>query len=811
MRRRSSPAARARVPSPRAAAASAVALLVAMIVPVVARAQQPPPPAAKAIARPAQAKAGATIIRPLGSGPFGFPDADDPTRYVIVALDGVEVIQGGRTLKGDTLVAVLLPDAGKAGAPESGAPGTGTQAPDAAPSAPGETPGASGDDATARDLPPIADARLAELYLDGHVSMVEGGETISGASSFLLDNATGVATIVQGELRTVTHDGETLVARYDLLHRLQDGSSRMTGLRYTNCEHANPHWHIEAAEASLTPTPDGRILQTSGNTVRWGDVPVLWWPGLDLNVDRDRLLIHHVSLGHSTRFGTELETAWEGDATGLATGVAGLFGHEGKVHADWDLDLNLYSKRGLFTQPAVTYRTASSKGTLFASYINDSADTDHLDQPIDDNQRGRIDLEHRTEIDAHRTLDVELSRFSDDGYLREYYDNEFRDGKEQETYVSYRDVVDNHAWGVLARTRLNDFDTQVEYLPEVSHRIAGEQVGDAFLTMHDFISNARLLPSDDTDAPSAQTLRAGSDAEFTLPFDLSNGDRFSLKAGQGITGFSDTLEQGGELRYAADAGAEWSRTYVGTGEAHSKDWNIEGLRRIVELRAGYFNRFALTNDPDELITIDQVEQVDRMQLLTLGVRDRIQTHQDGKVATLLDSELTLPVYPAKDRDNDGDTLGPVQLDTRWTPHARITGLQDAALRWRASLDPETRHYVSTYTTFSTSIGEGRRLVVGNSSVAHQFDFLTVSVQWLLNPKWTVAVFLEQDTRNNDKVRNGILLRQRAHCWFIDVELSNRRAESFTGEDQDETRFSISLRPVGLDDEDLTNSIESRIF
>ena len=113
----------------------------------------------------------------------------------------------------------------------------------------------------------MPDSRLLELYMDGNVTVQEGDESITGASSFLLDNATGVATVVHGELRTVTSRRGTLVARYDLLHRLRDGSTELKGLTYTSCTHENPHWHIETAEARLTPTPDGRILTTSANVV----------------------------------------------------------------------------------------------------------------------------------------------------------------------------------------------------------------------------------------------------------------------------------------------------------------------------------------------------------------------------------------------------------------------------------------------------------------------------------------------------------------------------------------------------------------
>ncbi len=751
---------------------------------------------AQAVAPPAAPRilpvAGGTLIRPLGPQ-YLFKDPQDASRLVWVFLEGVEVVQGARTLKGDTLVIVMLPDA-KA---------------DATPEAPPSTEDGAG---TPERNVFVKDARLAELYLDGHVSVVEGDETITGASSFLLDNATGVATVVKGELRSVSKDGETIVARYDLLHRLRDGSSQMTGLIYTNCDHANPHWHIQTADATLTPTPDGRILETAGNTICWGETPVMWWPGLNLNVDNGQLLLHRFSFGSSTRFGYELETAWEGDATNLATGVAGLFGYDGKVRAKWELDENLYSKRGLFTQPGVSYHTDDSFGKLFGSYINDSASKDFLGQPINDNHRGRIDLEHRTKIDAHRTLDIEVSAISDGNFLQEYYEKEYREEKPQETYVWYRDVVDNHMWGVLAQTRLNDFDTQVEYLPELTHRVAGEQVGDAFLTMKDFISNARLLEADDSGLQSTDTvLRVGSNAEVTLPYDLSNGDRVSLKAGQDLTGFSNTLHGGADVRYAYDVGAQWSRTYVGTGEAHSELWNIEGLRRIVELRAGYFNLFALNKRPDELIQIDQVEQLDRGQVIKLDLRDRIQTHQNDKVATLLDTELLLPLYPGRNSFNDNNLVGPLLVDTRWIPHANITGLQDASVRWRATLDPETRHYKTSYSSFTTAIGEGRKLTIGNSAVAGQFNFVTTTVEWQLNPKWAVAVFLEQDTRGSDKVRSGVRLRQKAHCWYIGFELDNSRAESFTGQSKNETSFTITFTPVGVGDDSLTGSTENSIF
>src|SRR5262249_31539102 len=186
-------------------------------------------------------------------------------------------------------------------------------------------------------------------------------------------------------------------------------------------------------------------------------------------------------------------------------------------------------------------------------------------------------------------------------------------------------------------------------------------IGDAFLTMQDFISNARLLPDDDTNDPSVRNLRAGTAAQLDWPLDLPNGDRIRVTAEGDLTGFEDTVDEGSAVRYGSVGGVSWSRTYSGVADAHSETWNIDGLRRIVEPFVGYSNRYALSMEPDELLQIDAIEQEQRIETLTLGVRDRIQTHQDGKVVTIMDNEFSLPLYPKPDPANDAQPLAPAPL------------------------------------------------------------------------------------------------------------------------------------------------------
>lgn len=735
-------------------------------------------------AAPAAQVTGLTQITPRGPQ-FGFPDPEDPTRYVWVFLGGVELQQGPRTARGDSLVAVLRRDAAAPAVP----PAAGTAL--------------------------LPDARILELFLDGHVEVVEGDERLSGASTWHLDNGTGIATLVEGELHAPRGAGRPpLAARYRTLRRLQDGSLRLEGFRYTNCDYGQPHWHVETPWAELRTTPEGRILETGGNVMRWGELPFFWLPGFSANLDQDGggLLLRRLNFGSSSRFGSELRVELGADASELATGVAGLFGADAAVEASWSVTAARYGKRGLFLEPKLKYETTDSRGEVFVSHIHDTADEDHLDQPITDASRGRVDLVHRTRLDARRTLDIEFSRQSDANFLQEYYEREFREDKPQESYVSYRDVRDTHATTVLARARFNEFDTQAEYLPEVVDRLLAEPVLGGFLSNRAFLSNARLRPSDQAPGDSIENLRVGDDLRLDWALDLPGGDRLHAVAGASLTGFEDTVDDGSQLRSAGSAGVEWVRAFHGSDpQASSPAWNLDGLRRLSELRVGWFDRFHVSEKPRELLQIDRVEQLDELRTLFVGWRDRLQTRADGGVHTFLDVDLALPLYPHARRDNGDDTLGPLLADLRWEPRADLPALRDAVFRWRSEQDLEDGHYLESFSSFSTGLGSGRRLLLAQSTVFHEFDFRTLALTWQFTPRWLVAVYLQDDQRSEDRVRQGLVLRQKVHCWYVDIELSTRRGESATGDGTDETRVSLALTPADADDPDLAERIAGRYF
>jgi lipopolysaccharide assembly outer membrane protein LptD (OstA) len=725
-----------------------------------------------------------TTIRPRGEV-FVMPDPKDETLLDIVFLGGVEIERGTLLARGDTLVAVVNRQQEQAGATP-------------APAQPWLFP----------------DGRIRELFLDGHVTVDEGSERVSGASTWHLDNTTGVATIIEGELAAPTAAGRPPIrARFERLHRLQDGTLRLEGASYTNCSYGHPHWHVDTPWVELRETPEGRVLSTGSNVVRLGDVPVFWLPGGSENLDRGGgFLVRRAFVNVGSRFGTEIGLELGGDMSEAATSLASLLGHEGRVDAEWSLLMDNMTARGFFVEPKLKYETASSKGELFGSMIHDKASTDHLDQPIEEPGRGRIDLTHRTKIDEHQTVDIEVSRESDANYLREYYEREFREEKPQETYVSYRNVVENKAFTALASTRLDDWQNQAEYLPQLVARTTAEPMLGGVLSAKAYADSAKLPPPDGSAADTQQNIRSGAIAQMDWPLDLPNGDRLRATAGANVGWFDDTLDDGSETRWAGNVGLAWSRAFHGTDSAaHSEAWNIEGLRRLAELTVGYFDRPDVSLDPSELPQIDQIDTLAPLRSFAVEWRDRLQTHQDGQVRTILDTDWLLPVFPDEGRDNGGDVFGPLTFDLRWRPGAQHVLLNDTTLRWRTRQDLNDQHWTESYASVGIGLGEGRLLHLSNNAVDHQFDFMTAALAWSFSEKWSAAVFWQQDREDSEHVNQGVILRQLAHCWLVDIEVAQRRSTTFTGDDQDETRVSLRLTPAGGSDEDLAERIGGRYF
>jgi len=718
---------------------------------------------------------------------FGFRDPDSPDRYVIVVIGGVELKQGPRRLLADTLVLVLD----------------------------------TSDDDTPGLGPVIPASKFVEAFLDGNVTVEEGDEIVVGAQSLLLNGTTGELTVIDGSWRTALRN-ETVMIRFGLMRRLQDGTHEFENLTYTTCDYAHAHWGVDTPWAVLIPTPDGRILKTGLSTGWVGDVPLVIGPGLYFNIDRDLPPLRRVQFGDSREFGTEIETVWGADASEFLTDfAASALGVDAPVTGKWKVELANYSSRGVFLQPEWRWATEMSSGRLMASGIRDNNDEDYLPSSaaagvsgrIEDETRGRFKLEHRTKLDDHRTVDAELSYLSDRGFLEEYYEDESRVVKPPETYVSYRDVENNQAFTMIAKGRANDFLDVIEYLPKIERRQVGEPIswlGGGFLTSRDIASYARHRDESSPEGVASPViplvvLTAGIDVTV-----FNNRFHDDLSTPLVMESQRETL-----LRHALIGGASWSQTWSGSRPARSDTWNIDGLRHILEPSVSFNSVLELNYRPHvdgtvshgagDLISLDNVEALDKLQFFVVGMRHRLQTHRRNKTVTILDTEVFMPIYPNERRDNpnEPETNGYVVLLSKWNPGADIWGLRKGQVSWQATLDLNgSKKRVKSSARYRTNIGEGKTIYITENVARLSAHSRAIGAEWVLTPRWSGAIYLNQDVLNNSTAAQGLILRQRAHKWIIDIELGLRRGrDPFTGGNLDDKRIKISFQPTAFGDFD----------
>lgn len=310
----------------------------------------------------------------------------------------------------------------------------------------------------------------------------------------------------------------------------------------------------------------------------------------------------------------------------------------------------LWSRKGRDLGPGVR---SEGQGFLRGYGLRDRADENRVGTAI--RNEGRFWLrglvnERREKGEGRLVLDAEVSRVSDSGMLLEYFRSVAQTEKEQETYAYLRGSYDDLGARLIGRTRINDWQTQVERTPEarldwISHPLVVEPaIGGIYLDLALRGGHLRFRPEDATGDPSYRAWRG--EFQSTLRFKTSLGP----------------------VQLHAWGGARESLWSERAGEEHSVDrfaglagWNTSTLlwRRFAtpfgvlrhELipELGTRHVFGVNRSPNELLRFDEVEDVTNTDEGFLRLRTRLLTDSGGQRRKLVDLSLEA-VYLLRDQN-----------------------------------------------------------------------------------------------------------------------------------------------------------------
>ncbi len=639
-----------------------------------------------------------------------------------------------------------------------------------------------------RKLTPLEKARtnryVAAAYLEGDVVITRGYRQIRADQAYY-SFEDSQALLYNVVAKTVALERNVpIYIRANEVRQLSETSYVARSAKISASEFYTPSYHIGATkvyfEDRTERLPSGEQIgliagryKVYNSTLNVEGVPLTYWPYSQGDFKQSETAIRSLSFSYDNDYGITGKTRWY---------LFPLIGLQEPEGVDATLKLDYYGDHGPGVGIDAQYERETYYGLVRSFYIHDTGE-DHLGGACGDveppyENRGRFLVRHRQYLPQGWELTLELSYLTDKNFLREYFRNEFENGKEQETLIYLKKVFGDAVFSVLGKWRINDFLTQTEKLPDVVFDVLGKQLGDSFVTWfsENHVGAVRRMTSNDypleyereypNQSSSDVVARADTRQELDVPVTLGKLKLVPFGMVRG-TAWDDSPDDGGLARGYGQGGVKGSlyqwRNY---DNIDSRFWDIHRIRHIMK---EYFVLWGSASNvsSDEIWPFDQgIETIDEVDGATLGWKHRFQTKRSGPNGLRTVDWLTLNFEAGF--FNDANTYRGVN-ETRgetfaYRPENSVTS-NYASVRsnWRIS-DTTALLYDAIVDTDDCRMGSsGIGLALDRSPRSHFFighryigmthsNLLAFGSTYQLNPKYTIGLEEQFDLdagRNSD--------------------------------------------------------------
>lgn len=726
---------------------------------------------------------------------------------------------------------------------------------------------ANADGTVALEMLQQPDAPL-QLYLEGNIEVRQGGNLLQATHAFY-DLREDRAVLYNAELRVDLPEVEgQLRLRASRIRQMHRDAYHAQQAWVTTSEFGKPTYRLESSDIYLENRygeqwvrPEDMIvdqrtgqvmtkprpwLTSLNNTIKIGEVPVFVAPHLSGPAEDPNIPIRNLTIGQDGVRGFYFRTEWD---------ISKLFGFDTPAGLDWNLDLNMYSDRGILLGTNADYRFNSflgmpglTRGNLEANWIHDHGDDnlglDRRDLEPEQKDRGRFSWRHRQELGYGTTLFGEVGYLSDRNYLNQYYENEWDQQKDQETYLRLEQSIENMIWTVQGQPRVNDFEYQTEWLPRADLAVLGEPLFGTPLiwSMRSSVGYGRFHEANAPNNPNdlfspipyfndAEGVVATTRHELSLPFQLG-----AVKVAPYVLGEAAYWEEdanGNSLdRLYGQAGIRTSISfwkvfpYVRSGL-----FNLNGLahKQTVGLEYSFsdstedLNNVPLYNEFDDdaqeryrtrllqnsfggvlpgiydprmyavrtgagsHVTSPYHELVDDQQVLRLTWMHRLQTKVGPPDRLRTKDWMTLGLglsYFPDDQDNFGEELGLLTANYKWDIGARTQLLANGQFDFFD--DAPSIWDVGLLSQRSTrgSIYVGyRELKAG----LIKSQTITGSVSYAMSPKWIATLGTAYDVAEGEDRGQSMTVTRAFPDFLLHVGATYDRSKNNAG-------FAFSIEP-----------------
>jgi len=586
------------------------------------------------------------------------------------------------------------------------------------------------------------------------------------------------------------------------------------GIEFTTCEFGEPHWALRADSGSAEERQEVRPFPGEKKPGGWnfeledvgidtGPITIPLLPGVVFDSRWGRYLpLRSVSYSSSGQYGDRVDTLWNGNVL-LPSAIA--------KEVDLGLRLDYLSERGtgygadlewgrdpLRWGPEPDGRSDIYGIGEYWAIEDRGTDSDGSVPPDED--RHRTHLHQRMRLQTRTLLDFEYSDESDANFLDEYFEDEERAEKEPENLIYLRQPLTGATiLTILASDQAADHRETLEKQPETKIYYLEEPEPWAGIVLDGDAAIAALeeKPAAGSGLPDQENQRADVRLLGAKPVRVLRGVRFRPYFEGRYTYWDEdiTLDEADRLAFAA--GGTLSTRIWRTYPTDIRALGIHGLRHIVDFDLAYENLFHTDVEPSELIRLDEVEELTERESLRLGLFQRFFTRTGsgrngasaGKhgydVRSLLDSRFEIEWFPDRERDNAGESWGPLTGEVLVTPFEPLGAFIDG------EYDFDDGDLDEINTGFRWYRPRNLLLEVSTRQRRHLQETWILGGRWWGSDRYEFGAWTELDLRRDEAVNQRYSVVRNFHSWSMAFSL-----EFDEGED-DNTTFRIDFGPRDL--------------
>ena len=494
---------------------------------------------------------------------------------------------------------------------------------------------------------PNGDSRQ-EIYLEGNVVFAQGTRVIY-AEQMYYDASTQRGTIFNADMLTPAGQFEGLVRlKADVIQQVDQNNLQAYGAAFTSSRLGFPRYWLQAdglainrqENAAFDPvtgqplfdpitgipeTEDEYFVESQGNSVYLGGVPVFQWPRFRSSLDDPSFYLSRVKFGSDEIFGQQIQTGWD---------MYQLLGiRNAPKDTRWIGILDYLSDRGLGFGSDYTYQFRNGlfgvPGDVDGYYKSWFIDDDGLDTlgrgrvnlTPEEDFRGRVKAQHRHRFAPGFQLRAEVGYITDRNFLEQYFEREWDNDKDYTTGLWLERNIGTQSYNLIADIQVNDFFTQTSWLPRLDHFVLGQPLGNRFVWhAHSHAGYGRFrvgdAPLDPVDlapfdvlaweATDADGIRAGTRQEISAPTQIGKFKIVPYFLGD-VTYWQEDITGNDLLRGYLQTGIRASTSVWKVDPTiQSTLWNVNGLAHKVTFDTDIYYADA-SQDFDELPLYDPLD------------------------------------------------------------------------------------------------------------------------------------------------------------------------------------------------------------